>query len=81
MSKTGSVEPSPKPHTSRSAPVGISLRCLPSSVPSGAKNSAVQYSVPPPRSITPITRWQPRSRAIAPSRSVAGPGTSIEDSQ
>ena len=31
------VEPSPKPQHRRSTPVGISLRCIPSSAPSGPK--------------------------------------------
>ena len=64
VSKTGIVEPSPKPQISRSQPVGISLRCLPRYLPSGAKNSTQQYSVPPSRSITPITRWILFSRAM-----------------
>jgi len=42
VSKTGSVEPSPKPHTSRSEAVGITLRCFPRYLPSGAKNTTVQ---------------------------------------
>ncbi len=29
VSKTGRVDASPKPHTSRSAAVGLTLRCLP----------------------------------------------------
>jgi hypothetical protein len=74
VSKTGRVVPSPKPQMSRSMAVGISLRCLPSN-PSGPKNSAVQYSVPPSRSMTPITRYAPPSRAADVSWSTSGPGT------
>jgi hypothetical protein len=55
VSKASSVDPSPCPQTSRSPPVGISLRCLPISAPSGPKYSCVLYSVLPvaSRSFTP----------------------------
>src|ERR1019366_7507242 len=71
VSITGSVDPSPKPQISRSIAVGISLRCLPARLPSGAKNSTVQYSVPPARSIAPITSHTPCARAASPSRAAA----------
>jgi hypothetical protein len=77
VSTTGSVEPSPCPQISRSVPVGISLRCFATSPSRGSKNSAVQYSVLPPRSITPITRLAPVRCDSAASSSVSGPGTSI----
>src|SRR5262245_16511247 len=56
VSKTGIVEAAPHARTRRSDAVGMTLRCLPRYDPSGAKNSTVQYSVPPPRSMTPTTR-------------------------
>jgi hypothetical protein len=80
VSNTGIVEPSPNPHTIRSAAVGISLRCLPI-YPSGEKNRAVQYNVPPSRSTAPITRCNEFSAAIPAMRSIAGPGTSTEASK
>jgi hypothetical protein len=65
------------PHTVRSDPVGTSLRCRPASVPSGEKYSMVLWIVPPccSRSSTPMMSQTPLSLAMAPSRSVAGPGT------
>ena len=42
LSITVNVEPSPMPQISRSSAVGISFRCLPSSVPSGAYIRTVQ---------------------------------------
>jgi hypothetical protein len=65
----------------RSIAVGINLRCFETSAPSGEKNNAVQYSVPRSRSITPMTSHARCRLAISPSRSVAGPGTSIAPSK
>jgi hypothetical protein len=76
VSKTGNVEPSPKPQTSRSIAVGISLRCLPNSPPSGEKNSTEQYNVPESLSMTPTTICVAVARATSPMASQAAPGTS-----
>ena len=77
VSTTGRVEPSPWPQIRRSVPVGISLRCLATRPAEGSKYSAVQYSVLPPRSITPTTRLAPVRRDRPASASVSGPGTSM----
>ena len=77
VSITGSVDPSPKPQMSRSLAVGMSLRCLPSRLPSGPNIRAVQYRVPPSRSITPATRWLAISAAKPPMLRVSGPGTAM----
>ncbi len=53
------VDPSPKPQIRRSPAVGISLRCLPTSPFAPSKNSTVQYSVPPSRSMQPMTANSP----------------------
>ena len=42
VSSTVSVLPSPSPQMKRSAAVGLSFRCLPSSRPSGPKKRRVQ---------------------------------------
>jgi hypothetical protein len=54
----------------------MSLRCLPSSVPSGPKYSWVLYEVAPSRSLTPIETYAPAARAASPKASVAGLGIS-----
>ena len=77
VSSTGRVEPSPWPQIRRSVPVGISLRCLAARPVAGSKYRAVQYSVLPARSMTPITRLAPVRCDSPASASVSGPGASM----
>jgi hypothetical protein len=64
---------------SRSLAVGISLRCLPTSEPSAPMYTAVQYRVPPSRSMTPTTMVIPVAAASSAISSVSGPGTVIAE--
>lgn len=81
VGRTVNAQPSPAPQTILSMAVGITFRCFPNRLPSGAKNSTVQYNVPPSRSMTSMTKWTPAPRAAAPSVAGVGPGTSIAASQ
>ena len=65
------------PQTSRSPPVGMSLRCLAATAPSGPRYSWVLYTVLPAgsRSLTPIDTHTPACLAAAPMAAVAGEGT------
>ena len=70
VSSTVSVEPSPKPQISRSIAVGISLRCLPSSAPSGAEKQhrAVERAASPSPSRRSTRCVCEALRAAAPRR-------------
>src|SRR5262244_2219503 len=74
--------PSPLAQTRRSPPVGTSLRCLPSSVPSGPMYSSVLNRLAPLASLflslTPIATATPARRAAAHRRSVDWLGIAIE---
>ena len=77
FSTTGSVEPSPCPQINLSHAVGMSFRCLATKPSTGSTKMAVQYRVPPSRSMIPTTKKISNVELIFSIAVSAGEGRSI----